>query len=436
MTDIAADAVPPVAAPVAAEAAVPRIATLDIVRGVAVMGILAMNIVAFAMPFQAYMNPTAFGLEGPADLASWAFSFVFIDGKMRGLFSFLFGASTLLVIERARATGANPARIHYARMLWLLVFGLIHFYFIWFGDILSAYALIGLLLFFFRDLSVRALIIWGVALVAFQTLMFGGLGATALFLSQAAAQPNPDPETVRGWQEMQEAFAPLAGQALADKLALFQGPWTGLVHDRLIEGWFEPFFGIFFFGWETLAYMLFGMAALKSGFFRGEWPIARYRKWALVGLSVGVPAYALLAWLLIRDGFSTQMVIAVVMGGATPFRPFMIVAIACLIILLTRRGGPLVDRIAAAGRAAFTNYLGTSILMTTLFYGYGFGFYGTMSRIELWLVVLAMWALMLLWSKPWLDRFRYGPFEWLWRSLSRWRIEPMRRSAGGLGEPS
>src|SRR4028118_1972188 len=81
----------------------PRIATLDIVRGVAVMGILAMNIVAFAMPFQAYMNPLAYGNEGPADIASWAFNFVLIDGKMRGLFSFLFGASMLLVIERARS---------------------------------------------------------------------------------------------------------------------------------------------------------------------------------------------------------------------------------------------------------------------------------------------------------------------------------------------
>jgi uncharacterized protein len=190
---------------------------------------------------------------------------------------------------------------------------------------------------------------------------------------------------------------------------------------------FAPFTGVFLFGWETLGYMLFGMAALKSGFFRGEWPMARYRKWAITGFAVGVPAYALFAFLLVRSGFSVPMLFALWMAAATPFRPFMIVAIACLIILLTRKGGALVDRIAAAGRAAFTNYLGTSILMTTLFYGYGLGLYGTMSRIELWLVVIAMWGLMLLWSKPWLDRFRYGPFEWLWRSLARRRLEPMRR---------
>jgi uncharacterized protein len=86
-----------------------------------------------------------------------------------------------------------------------------------------------------------------------------------------------------------------------------------------------------------------------------------------------------------------------------------------------------VERIAAAGRAAFTNYLGTSILMTGLFYGWGMGWFGALSRIELWPVVFAMWGVMLLWSKPWLDRFQYGPFEWVWRSLSRWSLQPMRR---------
>src|SRR5688572_25154512 len=404
-----------------------RIAALDTVRGVAVMGILAMNIVAFAMPFQAYNNPVAYGMEGSADLVSWLVSFIFVDGKMRGLFSFLFGASTLLVIERARQSGASPARVHYARMLWLLVFGLLHFYFIWFGDILAGYALTGLILYFFRNLSIRALIIWGVSLVVVQFLLFAAIGAGAVYMSQAAAGPNPDPEMMRQWGQMQKGFAPLAGPALAAKLALFQGPYADLVHLRLIEHGTNPLFGLLFFGWETLAYMLFGMAALKSGLFRGEWPVARYRKIALTGLLIAVPVYAVLAWLLIRADFSVPMIFVLSMAATVPFRPVMVLAYAALIILVTRGGGRLVERIAAAGRAAFTNYLGTSILMTTLFYGYGLGLYGSMSRIELWLVVLAMWALMLLWSKPWLERFQYGPFEWLWRSLSRLELQPMRR---------
>src|SRR3546814_3089604 len=101
------------------------------------------------------------------------------------------------------------------------------------------------------------------------------------------------------------------------------------------------------------------------------------------------------------------------MAASVVFRPAMIYAYAALIILATRRSGWLVDRIAAAGRAAFTNYLGTSLVMTILFYGYGFGLYGTMGRAEVWLVVTAMWAVMLLWSRAWLDRYRYGPLEWL-----------------------
>lgn len=429
MTDLAASAAPESTTAVPdPEVAVPRIATLDILRGVAVMGILAMNIVAFSMPFQAYMNPTAYGLESQADLGSWLFSFIFIDGKMRGLFSFLFGASTLLVIERARASGRSPARVHYLRMIWLLVFGLLHFYFIWFGDILAAYALTGLLLFFFRNLPVRALILWGVALVIVQCVLMAGGAWQVNQLAQAVTAANPDPDAVAGFHGFSEGFGPLHGQALHDKLSLFLGPWTGLVHERLIDRGLEPFMSLMFFVWETLAYMLFGMAGLKSGFFRGEWAVARYRKWALVCLGVSIPAYAIIAWLLIRADFSVPAVFTFVMAAPTPIRPIMVVGIAATIILLTRRDGWLVARIAATGRAAFTNYLGTSIIMTTIFYGYGLGLYGQLSRIQLWLPVILMWAVMLLWSKPWLDRYRYGPFEWLWRSLSRFRLEPMRKT--------
>ena len=384
------------------------------------MGILAMNIVAFAMPFQAYMNPAAFGLESDADLASWVFSFILIDGKMRGLFSFLFGASTLLVIERASASGESPARVHYLRMVWLLAFGLAHFYFIWFGDILAAYAMTGLVLFFFRNLSVRALIIWGVVLVLLQTLFMAGGAAAMRRLAEATALANPDPALVAQYEEFRPASRRCPAQELADNMALFLGPWSGLVHDRLIERGLEPFSTLKFFFAETLAYMLFGMAALKSGFLRGEWEPARYRKWALVCFAIGHPGlcgHRLAAGPRRISRCPRSFLYA--LAAPTPFRPLMIVAIAATIILLTRKGGALVDRIAAAGRAAFTNYLGTSILMTTFFYGYGLGFYGSLSRIELWLPVVAMWALMLLWSKPWLDRFRYGPFEWLWRSLAR-----------------
>jgi len=405
-----------------------RIPALDIVRGVAVMGILAMNIVAFAMPFQAYMNPLAYGTESQADLASWAFSFILIDGKMRGLFSFMFGASMLLIIDRAAASGRSPAGAHYARMLWLLVFGLLHFYFIWFGDILVAYALCGLILYAFRNLSTRALVIWGIAFVIAQ-LLFMTLASDSIFmLGQAAAAPGASAEILDQWQGLEHDFGIPAAAALAENLALFGGSYAGIAGQRLTEMTIVPFVNTLLFGAETLGYMLFGMAALKSGFFRGAWDAARYRKWALTGFAIAIPVYALLAWLLIDDGFSLPMVFAVSMTATGIVRPVMVVAIAALVILLTRKGGALVDRIAAAGRAAFTNYLGTSIVMTTLFYGYGLDLYGSLSRVELWVPVIGMWAVMLLWSKPWLERYRYGPLEWLWRSLARWRLEPMRKS--------
>ncbi|HLL30607.1 MAG TPA: DUF418 domain-containing protein, partial [Allosphingosinicella sp.] len=405
----------------------PRIATLDIVRGVAVMGILAMNIVAFAMPFQAYMNPLAYRWESSADFVSWAVSFIFVDGKMRGLFSFLFGASMLLVIERAQAGGLPAKSIHYRRMFWLLVFGLIHLYLIWFGDILVGYALVGMIAWFFRNKEPAALIRWGVALVAVQLMVFAGLAFGAFYLQDAAAAPGAPAEVVKEWRRLQEDFGVPAGQPLNAKLAMFRGDYMGIAAYRLDSHATAPLKGLVMFGWETLAYFLFGMVALKNGFLRGGWSDSAYRRAALIGFGIGVPAYALLAWILVRDGFSVPMVFAIVMAATVPFRPLMVVATAALIILVTRRGGGLVERIAAAGRAAFTNYLGTSLIMTTLFYGYGGGLFGNLSRAELWLPVVAMWVLMLLWSKPWLDRFQYGPLEWLWRSLSRWSWQPMRR---------
>ena len=403
----------------------PRIATLDIDRGVAVMGILAMNIVDFGMPGQAYVNPRAYGWESGADYVSWLASFIFIDGKMRGLFSFLFGASALLVIQRAEAKEQSPARVHYRRMLWLLVFGLLHFFFIWHGDILFGYAIAGLILYAFRNLQPKKLILWGAALVLVQFLIF------AFFTSQifAATAPGAAAQTTKDWKDLIDSFSVPAAAELEKTLALYRGGYGAIAGHRLTEQAAEPLVGALVFLWETLGYMLFGMAALKSGFLSGDWADRSYRRIALACYGIGIPANAAIAFFLTQADFTVRMLMALWMSATILIRPITILGTAALIILLTRRRGPLVERIAAAGRCAFTNYLGTSILMTSLFFGYGFGLFGQLSRAELWLVVLPMWALMLLWSKPWLDRNRYGPFEWLWRSLSNWSPQPMRKPA-------
>jgi uncharacterized protein len=404
-----------------------RIVTLDIVRGVAVMGILAMNIVAFAMIPQAYLNPLAYGVESGADLASWAFSFVFIDGKMRGLFSFLFGASMLLVIQLAEKSGDSAKGVTFARQLWLLLFGMIHYYFIWYGDILIGYALIGMVAWLFRNKEPRALIRWGIALVMVQLLFMGGSAAYGHTLGAEIAAGNASPEKLEEWADFSRDMAIPSAAVLREEMAPFLGPWTGMAKYQLTEQAFMPYFFTLIFGAETLAYMLFGMAALKSGFLTGAWDNARYRRFAVTALAVAIPAYILLAGLLFADNFSVPGIFTYSFTATVPFRPLMFVAYAALIILATRRGGWLVDRIAATGRSAFSNYLGTSILMTGLFYGWGLGWFGSLSRIELWLVVAAMWLLMVAWSKPWLDRFTYGPLEWLWRSLARWEIQPFRK---------
>lgn len=385
-----------------------RIYTLDVIRGVAVMGILAMNIIGFALPEQAYFNPLSIGMASLADRLSWLIDFLFIDGRMRGLFSFLFGASMLLVIERADAAGQASTQVHFARMAWLLLFGLLHFYLIWWGDILALYALIGMIAWFFVYRSPATLLHWGILLV----------------FAQAAIEV----QTIAA-EAILPSSAPLQSGQVTDAIALYRSGFADIAAHRIKEQLFFPFLSVLLSGWETLGYMLLGMAALKSGFLTGEWSRRVYVRIAVAGFVIGLPIYALLAWAQISSNFSAASVRTWNFAATTPVRPIMVVAYAAVIILLSFRQGPLTQRVAAVGRAAFTNYLGTSLIMTSLFYGWGLGWFGTLGRAELWLVVLPTWVLMLLWSKVWLDRFRYGPLEWLWRSLARGRVQPMRGCA-------
>jgi uncharacterized protein len=148
---------------------------------------------------------------------------------------------------------------------------------------------------------------------------------------------------------------------------------------------------------------------------------------ALFGLGVGGVGSLLLGLWVIQSGFYLPLIFAANLAIAVPLQVMMALGYAALIILVARANGFLTERIAAVGRAAFTNYLGTSIIAALIFYGDGLALFGTLSRFEAWLFVPFVWAVMLLWSKPWLDHFRYGPFEWAWRSLARWKFQPMRK---------
>ncbi|MGN6278970.1 MAG: DUF418 domain-containing protein [Sphingomonas sp.] len=404
-----------------------RILTLDAIRGVAVMGILLMNIVAFAMPEAAYSNPYAYGGHRGADFAAWLLDYVLVDGKMRGLFSFLFGASTLLVIERAEAKGESPAVVHYWRMAWLFAFGMAHFVLLWWGDILSHYALVGCVAFLFRKLPPYKLVTMAVLLLVMEFVLVHGAGQQIAAQEAAVRAGYASAEVLRGYATNRLTLGVPTAAEIAQDLALHRGSYAGLVGHRWADVVREPVQTFIFLGPETLGYMLLGMAGLRSGMLTGAWSRRRYLAGALIGFGTGLPAYSALAMIPIRHGFDVSSVAASALVWSEPFRPIMICGWACLILLLIRPGGWLTERLAAVGRMAFSNYLGTTIVCTTLFYGYGFGLYGELSRASLYCVVVLIWLTMLIWSAPWLARFRYGPFEWLWRSLARRRLQPMVR---------
>ncbi len=403
-----------------------RFITLDAMRGFAVMGILAMNIIGFAMPEWAYITPAAFGGDSVADRVIWLFSFIFIDGKMRGLFSLLFGASMMLVIDRAIAKGESAAHVHYRRMVWLALFGLAHYFLIWFGDILFLYAMVGMIAFVFRDWSVdrllrAALIIFGLGLVIWG-LQFGGLQLWQF----VATQPDAPADTARQYREM------MAGAGFdmnpAAELALHRGAYSGIFADKLSD-WSAPLSTLLESICETLPLMMIGMAMNKSGFITGEWEVSAYRRWASRLVPVGFLLTTMLAgWMIFVDYDRITALAIFFFWGAIP-RLLLTIGYAAMLILLICRyhDHPMLARVAASGRAAFSNYLGTSILMTTIFYGYGFGLFGHVSRVGLWVFVLGAWVIMLAWSKPWLAHFHYGPLEWLWRSLARWNLQKIQR---------
>ncbi|MDB5691971.1 MAG: hypothetical protein JWO81_1034 [Alphaproteobacteria bacterium] len=404
-----------------------RIVTLDLLRGVAVMGIFSVNVTGFAMPDPAYLNPAAYGGATGANLATWLLNFVLIDNKMRSLFSMLFGASMLLVTERAEAAGRSPALVHYSRMAWLLVFGLVHFYLIWAGDILTTYALVGMMAFAFRKAPVPQLLAAAIVFFLLDAAIMATLTQSYAAGEAAAAAPGATARTLAAWQDTASGLLPLPPAALARDLALFRGGYAGIVHERLTGVALQPLLNLILAGPDTFGLMLLGMAGFRSGFLTGAWDRLRYARIAWIGIGFGAAAHAAIARWTIRSGFSVTAIFADYMLVSTPFRLLMTAGYAALIILLGKEGGALARRIAAAGRAAFTNYLGTSLVASTLFYGYGLGLYGRLDRVQAWLVVPLVWMLILAWSKPWLDRFRYGPFEWLWRSLARFSPQPMRR---------
>ena len=403
-----------------------RVISLDALRGFAVMGILAMNIVAFAMPFWAYITPLAYGGETEVERGAWLASYILFDGKMRGFFSLLFGASMMLIIDGANAKGESAAKVHYTRMLWLALFGLAHFYFIWFGDILFLYAAVGCLAFLFRNWESRRLIKWALIIFAIHLVIFGVQFVGLQVMQFFATQPGASADLVKQYKEIMAS--PDFDFETARQLALHRGDYSGIVAEKLAR-WWEPVGGVIQSVGETLPLMMLGMACQKNGFLTGQWTREEYIRIARKMIFPGLILSSLVGVMVVMANYDQITALAAFFIWSAIPRTMLTIGYAAMLMLVVARYADtgFIARVAATGRAAFTNYLGTSIAMTTIFYGYGFGLFGYVSRPALWLFVFGAWAVMLLWSKPWLDRFQYGPLEWLWRSLARMELQPMRR---------
>ena len=415
---------PPVSLPVASK---DRIAGLDFIRGLAVMGILLANIVAFGQPFTAYMYPDAFLTEhGEAEDWMWIAQFVLIDGKMRALFTLLFGAGLYLFMERAWARGATR-RLQVRRLLWLGAFGLVHYFFIWTGDILFLYAVSGLVALLFIKLSRRRQFVIGLIGYA-----LGGLLYLGMSIGMEGAADGSLASDAQGAAEMRAEARAGKMTELADANAvgelIAEGDYAGFVASNVEDAAIGLPATILLFWLETLPLMLIGMALYRKGMFSGGMGRDELWLWGAVLFLAGAAASALIASSVADEGFTYWGTLAAFLGWSHIPRGLMGVGLLALLAAAAAEGsGWWFDRISAAGRAAFTNYLGTSVVMLFVFHGWAGGLFGELTRPQLYLVVLATWILMLAWSKPWLERFRYGPLEWLWRCLTYGRVFPNRK---------
>ena len=204
--------------------------------------------------------------------------------------------------------------------------------------------------------------------------------------------------------------------------------YAALIAERFKQQWFFPFVNPIFLLLETLPLMLMGMGLYRQGFFSGGYNPAKMQLWGWTGVIVGGGLSLAIGLFIQAEGFSLVGVNSAFIGWSIAPRLMMVLGMAALLVEYSKTAtGWLAERISAAGRAAFTNYLGTSIVMMIVFQGWGLGLFGELNRPMLYLVTFLTWALMLTWSKPWLERYRYGPLEWVWRCLTYRQVFQLRR---------
>ncbi|HBY62583.1 MAG TPA: hypothetical protein DEH78_22405 [Solibacterales bacterium] len=417
-----------------------RLFALDTLRGVALLGILLMNILTFAFPVAAYFNPNVAGGASGLNWATWFVQYVFWDGKMRAIFSLMFGAGLLLLTDRAsqRGAGGEAADYYLRRNLWLLLFGVIHAYVIWMGDILYPYALIGLMLYPFRKLSARTLFIVAGIQIFLLTAASVGQGFSAreerekyqkaqALIKEGKTLTAEQKETVEGWESQLRYIAPTAEQ-LKKEIDAHRGGYPALFKWRAKEvgqwhgmPYYHP--GL----WDMMAMMFIGMALYKTGVLTMQRSWRFYGWLAALAFGVGIPLNGVSTWLTAKVNFDPVQV-GWTMASYQVGRVALALAYVAVVQMILKAGAIewLTRRVAAVGQMAFSNYITHSLVGTTLFYGYGFGLYNQLERHQVYGIVLALWTFQLIASPIWLRYFHFGPLEWGWRSLTYWKRQPFR----------
>lgn len=400
-----------------------RVASLDLIRGVAVLGILAVNVAGFAGPSAATLTPHVPNPGTPLDEASFAAVFVVFEGKMRALFTMLFGASIVLFIDSADAKGRYGEVLQLRRLGWLIVFGLLHYFLFWWGDILFLYAISGIAVLFLRHIPTVPLVCG--ALLAFVGWHLAGAleNLSALRAEEHVRLGIASIEEARSHADFIRTFT----ERVARELAEFRLGYIDQIGVKLTERPFWPIETAWPSLGETIPLMLLGAALQRSGFFTGAWPRRGMLALAGLGLALGLAmTLALLAWLWERD-FPPQAMSLALLYWTAPAHLLMALSYLALLVLAAPRivATGLGQRFVAAGRMALTNYIASTVMMTAVFYGWGLGLLGTVGHAAQLAFVALAWALMLAWSQPWLSHFRQGPLEWLWRSLTERRLLPL-----------
>ena len=390
-----------------------RLVNLDIIRGVALLGILIMNIQSFSMIVAAYANPLSFGDFSGSNQSVYYFSHLFADQKFMSIFAALFGVGILLMASSLDKKGFNTKKLHYRRMIILAIFGLMHSYLFWYGDILFAYAITGMVIFSMRHKSPRFLLI-----SAFLALLLNAV----IFYLPSAALPYMNESDLK---ELMTDWLP--SQALIDaEVSANQASWLGqMAHRHTMAN--EMLLNVAAYFLRILGLMMVGMALLKINFFSNRFSNRSLLLQGFVCLALGSILIVGRLDSNIADGFPIDNILAQENYWGSLLLAYCYL---CLLVLFCRLNifANAKHALASVGRMALTNYLSQTLICTFIFYGWGLGKFGTVDRKDQLLIVIIIWIVQLLFSTTWMKRFKFGPFEWLWRSLTYGARQPLRKS--------